>query len=244
MFKQQVVVFSVLALGIADLAYIDFVVAPELVDPAGASTSSIRHANVAPREDGPEEKGVKERPLSVETPPAESREHARPDSKVAPPDKANMEALAPPAEDHDADADADADAAVARAKEKEPKPKPKPKRKHLRVAFPRTDQKDLTVASKRGLKAFAAQAIGNNKIVVEGHADARGGMRYNDELAASRARATADYLISQGIPADQLELRSVGERRPLVRARSPRAWAKNRRVEVRWVEQGDSSWDR
>lgn len=50
------------------------------------------------------------------------------------------------------------------------------------------------------------------KVVIEGHADARGDEVYNETLSAARAGAVRDVLIEGGLPADRIELIAAGER--------------------------------
>jgi len=64
------------------------------------------------------------------------------------------------------------------------------------------------------------------KITIEGHCDVRGDEAYNQELSERRAEAVKVYLVSKGVPADQLSTVGYGESRPL----SETDHALNRRV--------------
>lgn len=69
------------------------------------------------------------------------------------------------------------------------------------------------------------------KVKLEGHCDERGSDEYNLALGENRAKAALNYLLSLGVPADQLSIISYGKERPLDKESSEEAWAKNRRVE-------------
>ena len=95
------------------------------------------------------------------------------------------------------------------------------------------DQYVLTDAAQDTLYANAQilKAAPELKILVEGHCDERGSDEYNLALGEKRAMATENYLISLGVPAQQLGAISYGEEVPLVMGHNEEAWAKNRRAE-------------
>src|SRR5262245_9361802 len=68
-------------------------------------------------------------------------------------------------------------------------------------------------------------------LVLEGHCDDRGTSEYNVALGESRARAARSYLVSLGVSEERVETVSYGEERPIDRAETEAAWAKNRRAE-------------
>lgn len=70
------------------------------------------------------------------------------------------------------------------------------------------------------------------RFVVIGHTDSRGNDDYNQKLSEQRARAVADYFISQGLPADCISSEGRGESQPIVPNDSPEHMEKNRRVEL------------
>lgn len=67
------------------------------------------------------------------------------------------------------------------------------------------------------------------KITVEGHCDDRGGEEYNLGLGDRRAAATKDYLVSQGIPANRIQIVSFGKEHPFCTADDDACWQENRR---------------
>lgn len=105
-------------------------------------------------------------------------------------------------------------------------------RKLTRIYFD-FDQYVLTKTAQDSLYANAqllkqAPAL---RIMVEGHCDERGSDEYNLALGEKRAIATKNYLISLGVPMDQMGTISYGEEVPLDMGRSEDAWAMNRRAE-------------
>lgn len=69
------------------------------------------------------------------------------------------------------------------------------------------------------------------KVVIEGHADARGADDYNLKLGTRRAETVKNELVTLGIQADRMSTVSYGETHPAVTGSSPEAYAANRRVE-------------
>jgi OmpA family/PEGA domain len=65
------------------------------------------------------------------------------------------------------------------------------------------------------------------KLVLDAHADVRGGKRYNQKLSERRAARVKDYLVSQGVPADSVETKAFGEEQELSRADVKDLEAKN-----------------
>lgn len=69
------------------------------------------------------------------------------------------------------------------------------------------------------------------KVRLEGHCDERGSDEYNLALGENRAKAAMNYLLTLGVPAEQLSIVSYGKERPLVNGHDEESWARNRRVE-------------
>lgn len=72
----------------------------------------------------------------------------------------------------------------------------------------------------------------NTSLLIVGHTDAKGTDSYNQDLSERRARATANYLASQGVGATRLQTLGRGESEPVAPNDSDADMAKNRRVEV------------
>ncbi|RPE70696.1 peptidoglycan-associated lipoprotein [Tibeticola sediminis] len=70
--------------------------------------------------------------------------------------------------------------------------------------------------------------------VLEGHTDERGGREYNLALGQKRAEAVARALSLLGVGSAQVEAVSFGKEKPAVDGHDEAAWAKNRRVEIKY----------
>ncbi|MDX1696399.1 MAG: peptidoglycan-associated lipoprotein Pal [Ketobacteraceae bacterium] len=86
------------------------------------------------------------------------------------------------------------------------------------------------------LKAHAAYLSANPSVTarLEGHADERGTREYNLALGERRANSVANYLTANGASSSQLQVVSYGEERPVAEGHNEAAWAKNRRVEIKY----------
>ena len=89
----------------------------------------------------------------------------------------------------------------------------------------------LSEAARDAL-AKNAVAIKKNKgmkVQIQGNCDERGSDAYNLALGEKRAKAAYDYLITLGVPANQIYVISYGKERPADPGHDDAAWAKNRR---------------
>jgi peptidoglycan-associated lipoprotein len=77
----------------------------------------------------------------------------------------------------------------------------------------------------------------NSRIRLEGNTDDRGSREYNIGLGERRAQAVKRALLLQGAAEAQLATVSYGAERPAVVGNDEAAWAKNRRVEVVYLNQ-------
>ncbi len=85
------------------------------------------------------------------------------------------------------------------------------------------------------LESIAAEvrARPSLQLYIEGHADLRGPEAYNQALSERRARAVRDALAKKGVPRGRMQIRGFGESRPLDPAHNLKAYARNRRAEIR-----------
>ena len=92
----------------------------------------------------------------------------------------------------------------------------------------------LSAADRARIEAFAEALkrpqLANVRVRIEGHTDSSGGRAINEALSQQRAQAVADFLMSQGVPAERLEVRGYGYQRPLPGHRA--SDGANRRVEA------------
>ncbi len=72
----------------------------------------------------------------------------------------------------------------------------------------------------------------DRKIVIEGHADARGTDEYNLRLSEDRANAVRSYLLQRGVAPDRVIAVSRGEQEPIAPNQTAEGRANNRRVEI------------
>ena len=83
-----------------------------------------------------------------------------------------------------------------------------------------------------------AVQLGQNmslQVRLEGHADERGSREYNIGLGERRAQTVRRMLLIQGAGASQISTVSFGEERPAADGSDERAYAQNRRVEIKYV---------
>jgi len=88
----------------------------------------------------------------------------------------------------------------------------------------RTEARETLDANAKWLKEHPSV-----RVEIEGHCDERGTNEYNLGLAAKRAQAARDYLMSVGIAGHRLSTVSYGEEIPVCREQTESCWQKNRR---------------
>lgn len=96
-----------------------------------------------------------------------------------------------------------------------------------------------------GLLNEVADTILNNpdlgRVEVAGHTDSRGSDAYNLKLSQDRAEAVQDYLVRQGVPADQLVAVGYGETRPIDTNKTDAGREANRRVEFNLIDRQEQA---
>lgn len=94
------------------------------------------------------------------------------------------------------------------------------------------DRYDIRPGDAKTLDENAKWLKGNPRalVLLEGHCDERGTNEYNLALGERRAKATMNYLVSQGVRANRITLISYGKERPLCMEHNEECWAKNRRA--------------
>ena len=70
-------------------------------------------------------------------------------------------------------------------------------------------------------------------VVVEGHTDSKGTATYNQKLSENRAQAVVDYLVEQGVKAENLSAIGYGKSRPVTDNSTEELRHQNRRIEFR-----------
>lgn len=94
------------------------------------------------------------------------------------------------------------------------------------------DSSDVSVDGQRVLQSNAAllKTYVTWQITIEGHCDERGTAEYNLALGERRALSAKTYLVSLGIPADNVRTVSYGKEFPFDAGHDDAAWARNRRA--------------
>lgn len=94
------------------------------------------------------------------------------------------------------------------------------------------DSAALSAEARQTLRAQAGWLTGEDhddiNIVIAGNTDERGTRAYNFKLGEKRAQAAADFLVSEGVERDRIEVVSNGETSPVDPASNEAAWMKNR----------------
>lgn len=103
-----------------------------------------------------------------------------------------------------------------------------------RVFYFEFNSSELSEADRKALDAHASLLSSNPDIsvVLEGHADERGSREYNLALGERRAKALERILNLKGVAAEQIQVISFGEERPVALGHDEEAWRLNRRVEL------------
>lgn len=97
-----------------------------------------------------------------------------------------------------------------------------------------TDGFVLAPASQQLLSQVAdkLKSCAGARVAVTGYTDSSGNDAINVPLSGNRAKAVADYLVSQGIAADHVTSSGAGSANPIASNDTPEGMAQNRRVEI------------
>ncbi|PZX51432.1 OmpA family protein [Algoriphagus chordae] len=101
------------------------------------------------------------------------------------------------------------------------------------LMFP-VDKSELSAVSKENLTELAAtlKKYDETNILVEGHTDNTGAEDYNMDLSRKRAYSVEDFLTSNGIAKNRMEITAYGEMQPTAGNDTDAGRQQNRRVEV------------
>ncbi|QIA64551.1 OmpA family protein [Vibrio astriarenae] len=106
-----------------------------------------------------------------------------------------------------------------------------------------TNGTQLRTADKRVLDDLAQYIRWDSsltQILVDGHTDDQGHALSNIDLSRQRANQVRDYLVSQGVKGQKIQVRAHGQRFPQANNLDAEGRNKNRRVQVRLVQGGAS----
>ena len=83
--------------------------------------------------------------------------------------------------------------------------------------------------------AQQSQQLALESVIAVGHTDSVGTEEYNQALSERRAASVKNYLVSKGVPADQIIASGKGESAPVASNATREGRAQNRRVEIEIV---------
>lgn len=121
--------------------------------------------------------------------------------------------------------------------ESEPEPMPVKTMKVLKefgTEFFATDSYALAAGSEQYFDELVTimRTYPQASLSIVGHTDSVGTEAYNQKLSENRAKAVADYFISQGINASRISYQGMGELQPKASNNSAAGRKANRRVDV------------
>lgn len=101
------------------------------------------------------------------------------------------------------------------------------------------DKYNLRPDSYTALNTLLAEMQRNPKMKIElaGHTDSDGDDKHNMTLSQNRSNSVMNYLIEKGISSDRIIAKGYGETVPIVTNDTPANKQKNRRTEVRVIEE-------
>lgn len=104
------------------------------------------------------------------------------------------------------------------------------------------DQSRITPEAESLLRQKVAilRASPQVQIRLEGHADERGSVEYNQALGNRRAQAVLEFFTQNAVAGGGYQTTSFGEERPISMGQNESAWAQNRRVEFVIISGGAS----
>jgi peptidoglycan-associated lipoprotein len=116
----------------------------------------------------------------------------------------------------------------------EPEPEPEPVVEVIPTTFYFEFDQSILSDEARDVLMKHAERLREKpaKIRLEGHADERGTPEYNMALGERRAEAVRDFLLSQGVDKEMMDVISYGEQYPAAMESDEESWALNRRVEL------------
>ncbi len=105
---------------------------------------------------------------------------------------------------------------------------------YKRVFYFDYNSSELSVEDRQALSTHARfmAEVPSVTLVLEGHGDERGSREYNLALGERRAKTIERILNLEGVPAEQIQVISFGEERPMAPGHDEEAWRLNRRVEL------------
>ena len=118
--------------------------------------------------------------------------------------------------------------------EPEPEPEPEPVLEVISTTFYFEFDQSILSNEARDVLIQHAERLREkpSDVRLEGHADERGTPEYNMALGERRAEAVSEFLLSQGVDKEMIDVISYGEEYPVATGSNEESWALNRRVEL------------
>ncbi len=96
----------------------------------------------------------------------------------------------------------------------------------------RSDQKPLVIEDSKLIKSNSSKGF---SVKLEGNTDEWGSNEYNYALGLRRAKSVKNALVALGVKSNRLTLISYGESNPVCTEHNKACWAKNRRVDFKFL---------
>ncbi len=103
----------------------------------------------------------------------------------------------------------------------------------INFAYNRAEIRGAATTSLLNALASAANQCSSFRVTIEGHTDSDGAEAYNLELSRRRAEAVLNYLVQNGVDANNISGGGYGETRPIASNDTPSGMAANRRIEFK-----------
>lgn len=224
-----------LLLGVADMAFLNFRLAPEyeaIVLAEAAPTAVASNQGRAPpaATATPSPAATPTAVAQVDPPPQNTAPAVEPPATAPLPEPAMT---APPAT-------AEPPAVTAPPVATAPPPPPPTTSGTLPSAAPDIlfgfSKHELSYAAKKQLEEVARELKQNSalRVHIRGHSDKLGTPTLNLSLSEMRATVVKYYLTVIGVSEDRITIEALGDTEPADPEDNPVAWAKNRRVQIVW----------
>ncbi len=106
-----------------------------------------------------------------------------------------------------------------------------------------TNSANLDVRAQAYLRKLGQAMVKNaglwQAVEITGHTDGRGNSKYNQLLSERRVKSVTQVLKESGVTDARLQARALASAQPVDSGATESAWAKNRRVELLFLEVSD-----
>lgn len=110
-----------------------------------------------------------------------------------------------------------------------------PTSKHPKTGLVASEKEALSDAANH-FKSHEQYDNDHASLMVVGHADIRGSKKYNLKLSERRAELVKSYLVAQGIPADEIQVRAEGKQKELSKKQVSTLQTEDSQKPDRWMK--------